>query len=122
MLKKIFIAAFIMALAIMKNVSAQEVLVYNDKNYDYKFYVITESIVNRTMYRDNRTFDVLIRIYCQENFDSDVLYQMWENDGLIWYTNGEGTGMHSANGVQSAQAIWNYCLKFLNLDYEINYK
>ena len=76
MLQKIFIAAFIMTLIITKNVSAQEVLVYNDKNYDYKFYVITESIVNHTIYHDNRTFDVLVRIYRQKNFDSDVLYQM----------------------------------------------
>ena len=47
MLKKIFIAAFMMTLIFSQNVSAQEVLIYSDDD-DYTYYVVTESIVNRT--------------------------------------------------------------------------
>ena len=50
-----------MTLIFSQNVSAKEFLVYKD-SYGYKFYVVTESIVNRTEYRDNRTFDVTVRI------------------------------------------------------------
>ena len=117
MLKKIFISAFMMTLIVAQNVSAQEVFVCSDNDYNY--YVVTGSIVNRTEYRDNRTFDVTVKIYRHNNFDSEIFYQMWENDGLIWYTNGEGTGMHPAD--KSAENIWNYCVKFLNLDYDVSY-
>ena len=110
-----------MTLIVSQNVSAKEFLVYKD-SYGYKFYVVTESIINRTEYRDNRAFEVLVKIYRNEKFDSALPYQMWENDGIIWYTIGEGTGMHPVNGVASAENIWNFCIKFLNLDYEISYK
>ncbi len=122
MLKKIFIAAFMLTLVTAQNVSAREVSVYTEEYTGYNFRVITETILNRTEYRDNRTFDVVVRIYRNGNFDSEILYQMWENDGLTWYTNGEGTGMHPVNGVASAENIWNFCIKYLNLDYEVSYK
>ena len=121
MLKKIFIAAFMLALVTAQNVSAQEVLIYSDDD-DYTYYVVTESIINRTQYRDNRTFDVTLRIYFRQNFDCEFPYQMWENDGIIWYTTGAGKGMYPVNDTEPMNSVWNYCVKFLNLDYEVSYK
>lgn len=120
MLKKIFIAAFMLTLVTVQNVSAQEVFVYSDDDYNY--YVITESIVNRTEYRDNRAFDVTVSIRYLDSFERRLDYSMWENDGITWYTTGVGQGMHAVSDIEPMASIWNFCIKYLNLDYEVNYK
>ena len=121
MLKKIFIAAFMIMLIVAQNVSAQDVLVYTDEQNDYSYYVDTDSFVNKTIYHDNRAFDVKVTILWRGDSPKEVTYSMWENDGLIWFNNGEGTGMHPVN-FEPAESIWNFGLKFLNLDYEVSYK
>ena len=120
MLKKIFIATFMATLIFSQNVSAQEVLVFSDDD-DYNYYVITESIINRTEYRDNRTFDVTVRIRYRNDFHSDQFYCMWENDGITWYSEGYGKGMRPIGNIEPMASVWNFCLKFLNLDYTITY-
>ena len=119
MLKKIFIAAFMMTLIFAQNVSAQDVLVYETDGYSYR--VITETFENKTVYRDNRAFNVKVKIFYRENLREELPFMFWENDGLIWFNNGEGTGMHPVN-FEPAESIWNFGLKFLNLDYEVSYK
>ena len=121
MLKKIFIAAFILALAFTKNVSAQDVWVYTDEQNEYSYYVATETFVNKTIYNDNRAFDVKVTILWRGDSPKEITYSMWENDGLVWYSVGEGTGMHPAT-IEPAISIWNFGLKFLNMDYEVSYK
>lgn len=119
MLKYIF--TFFILLALTQNVSANDVLVFSDDYYD--FYVDTLTFSNKTVYRDNRAFDVNVGIVDKQKASSPLIvrYSMWENDGLIWYTVGSGTGMHSAYGVDSALAIWHFGLNFLNLDYDVSY-
>ncbi len=120
MLKYFFITAFIL-LALTKNVAANDVLVFSDDFYDY--FVDTQTFTNKTEYRDNRAFDVNVAIVNKQKSDSPLIvrYSMWENDGLIWYSVGAGTGMHSAYGVDSAMAIWFFGLDFLFLDYDLSY-
>ena len=118
MLKKIFFAAFVMTLLVAQNVSAQEVFVCAKDGYSY--YVDEDTFINKTEYRDNRAFDVTVSIY-RAAYHEKLLYSFWENDGLVWFSNGEGTGMHSVEGFEPAKRIWDFGLKFLNLDYEITY-
>lgn len=121
MLRKIFIAAFMMMLIAAQNVSAKEVLVHSDE--DYSYYVIEESIVNRTEYRDNRTLDVTVKILYCDSSPREIDYSMWENDGIIWYANGYGNGMRNVTSERDPMAfVWKYCLNFLNIDYEVSYK
>ena len=120
MLKKILIAVFMTTLFITQNVSAQDVLVYEADGYSY--YVVTETFENKTVYRDNRAFEVAVKIFYLENLREELPFNFWENDGIIWFNNGEGTGMHPVDGFKSAENIWNFGLKFLNLDYEVSYK
>lgn len=121
MLKKILIAAFMLMLVTAQSVSAREVLVYSDDD-DYTYYVITESIVNRTEYRDNRAFDVTVRIRYLNSFERELNYSMWENDGITWYTTGAGEGMHPVRDIEPMASVWNFCIKYLGLDYEVSYK
>ena len=121
MLKKIFIAAFILALAVTKNVFAQDVWVYSDEQNEYSYYVATETFVNKTIYNDNRAFDVKVTVLHHNDSPEEFMYSMWENDGLVWYSVGEGTGMIPAN-FEPAISIWNFGLKFLNMDYDVSYK
>ena len=121
MLKKIFIAAFMLAFFTIQSASAQEVLVYSDDD-NYNYYVITESIVNRTEYRDNRAFDVTVSIRYLNSFERELNYSMWENDGITWYTTGAGQGMHAVRDIEPMASVWNFCIKYLNLDYEVSYK
>lgn len=121
MLKKFFIAAFMLALIATKNVSAQDIWVYTDEQNDYSYYVATETFVNKTTYDNNRAFDVKVTILWHNDSPKELMYSFWENDGLVWYTTGAGEGMHPAN-IEPAQSIWNYGLKFLNMDYEVSYK
>ena len=120
MLKKILIATFMLALIATKNVFAQDVWVYTDEQNDYSYYVATESFVNKTIYNNNRAFDVKVTILWRGDSPEEVTYSMWENDGLVWYNVGAGTGMHPAT-IEPAKSIWKFGLKFLNMDYEISY-
>lgn len=102
-----------------QNVSAEEVFVCEIDGYSY--YVDTETFVNKTEYRDNRAFDVTAIIH---NYGRklELPFSFWENDGLIWFSNGEGTGMHPVDGFENAKNIWEFGLKFLGIDYEVSYK
>ena len=102
-----------------QNVSAREVFVCAKDGYSY--YVDTETFINKTEYRDNRAFDVMVSIY-RAAYEDKVPYSFWENDGLVWFSNGEGTGMHPVEGFEVAKNIWNFGLNFLGLDYEVSYK
>ena len=119
MLKKIFITAFMVTLIFSQNVSAREVFVCANDGYSY--YVDTETFVNKTKYRNDRAFDVTVSVY-RANYHEKIPYSFWENDGLIWFSNGEGTGMHPVDGFKPAKEIWEFGLKFLDLDYEVSYK
>ncbi len=116
-----FFFTFFILLSLTNHVAAHDVLVFSDEYYDY--YVDTLTFTNKTEYRDNRAFDVNVGIVNKQKSSSPLIvrYSMWENDGLIWYSLGEGTGMHSAYGVDSAQAIWLFGLDFLNLDYDVSF-
>lgn len=120
MLKKIFIATFMFALIFSQNVSAEEVFVHSDD--DYSYYVLTESIVNRTEYDANPTFDVTVQIRYRDSFKRELNYSLWENDGIIWYTTGNGTGMHAVYADDPLMSVWKYCLKFFRIDDEVSYK
>ena len=111
----IFIATL---LFLSPSASAQYVLVFSDDFYDYS--VDTRSFSNKTFYSDNRAFDVNVEIFSKDNSSTLILrYSLWENDGLIWYSLGQGTGLHPAD--EPALAIWLFGLHFLNLDYSVSY-
>lgn len=120
MLKKIFIAAFMLSLITFQNVSAQEVWIFTD-NVGYSYYVETETLVNKTEYRINRKFDVTVRIVSDYS-DSEKNYSFWENDGIVWYKVEGVKDVFIIAESEPATAIWNYGLKFLGIDYEVSYK
>ena len=83
MLKKIFIAAFMINLIVAQNVSAEEILVY--ENDTYSCYVIPETFENKTVYRDNRAFDVKVKLVYVDGYFYENNYSFWENDAIVWY-------------------------------------
>ena len=119
MLKKIFIATFIMAIAVTQNVSAKEVFVFNDAGYDY--YVLTETFKNKTKYRNNRAFNVTVKTVYKKTSTLEMNYSFWENDGIVWYKFAGNEESYPAFDRDPALRIWYYGLKFLELDYDVNY-
>ena len=120
MLKKIFIAAFMINLIVAQNVSAEEILVY--ENDTYSCYVIPETFENKTVYRDNRAFDVKVKLVYVDGYFNENNYSFWENDGIVWYQLEGSPNTFTINETESAAEIWNFGLKYLNLDYEISYE
>ena len=120
MLKKIFCAAITAAIIFVGtvNVAAQDVWVCSDGGQDY--YVQTETLVNRTQYRDDRTFSadvVIVRGLGAEK----KKYSFRENDGLI-YCNIDGKEDFFVNRNTPEEKIWNFGLKFLGIDYEFSHR
>lgn len=116
MLKKIFCIIVVLA-ALVGNASAAEVPIetYSSR---VKCYVLTETFVNRTQYRDNRAFSVDVKFVGAATLVNN--YSFRENDGLIWLSvNGEEDGV--ANNDELAKRIWNFGLKYLGMDYEVRY-
>ena len=119
MLKKIFIAAFMLALTVTQNVSAEEVFIFHDAGYDY--YVLTETFNNKTKYRDNRAFDVTVKTLYNKRSSREMVYSFWENDGIVWYKFAGNDESYPIFDRDPALRIWYYGLKFLQLDYDVNY-
>lgn len=118
MLKKIFCAA-IMAITIFigAKVSAEDVFVYSYSNGTY-CYVMTETFVNRTQYRDNRAFSVDVKFTRYNQTLAVNNYSFRENDGIIWYGVDGGADDFIGNDAL-AKKIWAFGLKHLGIDYEV---
>ena len=126
MLKKIFCAAIICAtmyfaavLLLINSTSAQDVWIHSADNYDY--YVMTETFVNRTQYRDNRAFEVDVKFF-DRNDPSIVRTAHWsfrENDGLIYHNIDNASPDALVQRGDLSEEIWLFGLKFLGIDYEV---
>lgn len=125
MLKKIFCAAIILAmlygtavLLVVNRAAAQDVPIESYSSR-VKCYVMTESFINRTQYRDNRAFSVDVKFVGATVAVSN--YSFRENDGLIWYSiDGGVEGV--ANDDEFAKRIWAFGLEYLGINYEVSYR
>lgn len=131
MLKKLFCVTLIMAaLLVVGNVKvfAQDVWVYTDGR-GTEFYVMNETIVNRTKFRNNRNFDVKVKAVRQNStkvFSVKVhQYSFSENDGMVFYSIDDSkTYPLISDGTapnELAQRIRSYCLNYLGLNYVVRY-
>ena len=118
---KIFLCALVTAMLILcgnVEVQAEDVPIetYSSR---VKCYVMTETFINRTKYRDNRAFSVDVKFVGATEAVSN--YSFRENDGLIWYSI-DGGADNIANDDEFAKRIWAFGLKFLGIDYEVSYR
>ena len=81
-------------------------------------FVMTETFINRTQYRDNRSFGVDVKFVGATVVVNN--YSFRENDGLIWFNIDGGTDS-LADYDEIADNIWEFGLKFLGIDYEVRY-
>jgi len=121
--KKIFCAALTIAaiyfaavLIFVNAAAAEDVWIHSAADYDY--YVMTDTFVNRTQYRDNRAFSVDVK-FVGETVEVHN-YSFRENDGLIYF-NVDGGADNFIDNDKLAARIWEFGLKFLGIDYEVKY-
>lgn len=120
MLKKILCALFAAAIIFCGSVevSAEDVPIESYSSR-VKCYVMTETFINRTQYRDNRAFSVDVKFVGATVAVSN--YSFRENDGLIWYSiDGGAEGI--ANDDEFAKRIWAFGLEYLGINYEVSYR
>lgn len=119
MLKKIFCAVVLATIIFAGNATASaEDVPIESYSSRVKCYVMTETFINRTQYRDNRAFSVDVKFVGATTVVSN--YSFRENDGFIWYSvDGREEGF--ADNDEFAKRIWAFGLKFLGIDYEVSY-
>ena len=125
--KKIFCAAltvvaiyFAAVLIFVNAAAAEDVWIHSTTNYDY--YVMTDTFVNHTKYRNNRTFEVDVK-YFDRNDLSTMRTAHWsfrENDGLIYFSVDGGADNFIDNDKLAAR-IWEFGLDFFGINYEVKY-
>ncbi|MBR5912906.1 MAG: hypothetical protein IKZ58_00865 [Selenomonadaceae bacterium] len=113
MLKKIFLAAFLMAMLVFtQNVSAEEVEVYNNENSRTTYCVDTSSIRNTG--HDSSSFTVRVVTYEKTYSPQEDFYYFVKEGGEILYTLGEGGSMNKVSrGDEPAYSIYKYCSQYL---------
>ena len=126
MFKRVFFAMFLFAATFgfqfvnIEKVSAQDVWVYTDGS-GVQYYVMTETMLNETKYRLDRTFSVNVKSVYQDSRATINSYSFNENDGIVHFrVNGDYKGYVYQNTVEGN--IWNYGLKYLGIDYQVNYE
>ena len=118
MLKKIFGAVVTAVFMFVgATVYAQDVPIESYSSR-VKCYVMTETFVNRTQYRDNRAFSVDVKFVGASVAVHN--YSFRENDGLIWY-GVDGTEQGVIDNDEFAERIWKFGLKYLGIDYDVRY-
>lgn len=119
MLRKIFVAAFLLTSLVLSNyASAQDCWVFTDEG-GIEYYVMDETTVNKTQYRDNRQFTVDVKLV--RNSAADIkTFSFRENDGIIFYGI-DGNEKGFAHKETAAYSIWEHGLKYLGIDYEVRY-
>ena len=123
MLKKIFCAALLTAMILFvgKTCAAEDFWIHSTTNYDY--YVMTDTLVNHTKYRNNRAFEVDVK-YFDRNDLSTMRTAHWsfrENDGLVYHSiNRVKPDVFISKG-ELSEKIWLFGLKHLGIDYEVKY-
>lgn len=124
MLKKIFCAAVVLAvlygvavLLVVNRAAAQDVWI---ESYSSRVqcYVMTETFINRTQYRDNRTFSVDVKFVGATVAVHN--YSFRENDGLIWFSVDGGAEDVTYND-EFAKRVWDFGLEYLGINYEVSY-
>ncbi len=100
-----------------------DVLVYQDSN-SFDYYVDNSSISNQTKYRDDRTFSVNVKKFHDGQLISTDKFNFRENDGLLYFSvNGSTDNFVMYDGTTPiAASVWNHCIKYLGIDYEISYR
>ena len=83
-----------------------------------KCYVMTETFINRTQYRDTRAFSVDVKFGGASVAVSN--YSFRENDGLIYCNIDGGKDIFVKRGTVE-EKIWLFGLKYLGIDYEVRY-
>ena len=121
--KKIFCAALTVAaiyfaavLIFVNAAAAEDVWIHSVANCDC--YVITDTFVNRTQYRDNRTFSVDVKFVGETVALHN--YSFRENDGLIYFSVDGGADNFIDNDKLAAR-IWEFGLDFFGINYEVKY-
>ena len=118
MLKKIFCAAVFIAtiyyaavFLLINSASAQDVCIdtYSSR---VQCYVMTETFVNNTQYRDNRAFSVKVKLVGATVAVNE--YSFHENDGLVWFSV-DGSKDALAENDEFAKRIWQFGLEYLGI-------
>ena len=113
MLKKIFIAAFMLAAIVSfqlfdsSKASAQDVWVYTDRNSGIEYYVMTETF-NRRAHNDYH-FDVNVKYIRNGNFIGVKKYSFDGHAGIEYAVDDEYQGDLHTN--EAAKNICQYCFK-----------
>ncbi len=124
MLKKFFCVAIVLAtfygaavLLVVNRAAAQDIWI---ESYSSRVqcYVMTETFINRTQYRDNRAFSVDVKFVGATVAVHN--YSFRENDGIIWFNVNGGADDVIFND-ELAKRIWEFGLKYLGIDYEVRY-
>lgn len=127
MLKKIFCAAVLLSCTLymaatfilINAASAQDVWVGTEGGVYY--YVMDETFVNKTQYRDNRSFEVDVKLVRGDDCRISKM-SFYENDGLIFFSYGGNDKSFPVYKNTTAKNIWEYGLKHLGIDYEVSYR
>ncbi len=130
MLKKIFCTTVILAAIlgslylvavhmVVNSAAAQDIAIptYSSR---VQCYVMTETFVNKTQYRDNRAFEVDVKFVnaAEEIFIEN--YSFRENDGFIYYSVNGGAD-NFVDDDEFAKDIWLFGLEYLGIDYQVTY-
>ena len=118
MLQKIFGAVVLTVVMFVGATASAEDVPIESYSSRVKCYVMTETFINRTQYRDNRAFSVDVKFVGASVAVSN--YSFRENDGLIWY-GVDGIEQGVIDNDAFAARIWTFGLKFLGIDYEVRY-
>ena len=126
MLKKIFVGVLFAAtiyyaavLLVINADSADDVFIQHSRinDTDAAVYVNANTFDNQTQNKSERKFSVDVKIVCGTVIMKNN-YSFREKDGVIYYSVDGGTDKFITED-EFAEAIWNYGLKHLGLDYEI---
>ncbi|MBR1807599.1 MAG: hypothetical protein IJ774_14610 [Selenomonadaceae bacterium] len=122
--KKIFCAALTVAIVyfaavlIFVNAASAEDVWIDSYSSRVQCYVMTDTFVNRTQYRDNRAFSVDVKFVGATVAVHN--YSFRENDGLIYFSV-DGGADNFIDSDKLAARIWEFGLDFLGINYEVRY-
>ncbi|MCR5834129.1 MAG: hypothetical protein K6G55_05725 [Selenomonadaceae bacterium] len=119
MFEKFICAAFIAAVIFGGNVTASAEDFYICTENNRECYIVTESIVNQTVYSNNREFSAEVK-FVNDNRVEKLTYKFRENDGIIYFNIDGGADNWMQRGT-TEEKIWQYCLEYLGIDYVVRY-
>ena len=125
MIKRFSMLLVVMLTVFTARAFAQDFWVFTDSNGG-EYYVMNDTIINKTEYKYNRKFDVKVKYVARDSAREPIvsLYHFWENDGMQYYRI-DGDDEQDFQFVYkdtAAQKVREYCLKYLGIDYVLTFE